>query len=527
MTEYDDNPQRQPAGSDAGAAHPTTELPTHPGGEPATSQQPAVGPYEPSPYQPAGPQQPGAQHPGAQHPGAQHPGPYQPESPYQPAPPYQPDAGYQPGHPYQQQPAGYQPGQPYPPYAGGPAAGAGEPQPGPGALPPWATPVGGAPQGPYEGQPAGHGPGPWAPAGAGAGQRPGGFRRVAVLGTAAVVLSLGSGLLGGVIATQLDEERTPTTLSSDNRPAVAAPTVDRSSLAGIARSVQPTVVSISTGSGEGSGVVLRADGYVLTNNHVVANAQGNALTVVFSDGKTAQAELVGTDARTDLAVVKLKGNAKLAAAKFGDSSSMQVGDTVLALGSPLGLQGSVTAGIVSALDRTIRTGGSQQDPPLTPQTGVTSMSGLLQTDAPINPGNSGGALVNLAGEVIGINTAIATSGQGAGNIGVGFAIPSNRAKQVADQLVKGEKVSHPFLGVNVGDSQGDGAVVATVQPNSPAASVGLQRGDVVTKIGGRDIKDSDDLVSAVQTGKVGDRLDITYVRNGEQKSATVTLGEAS
>jgi putative serine protease PepD len=155
------------------------------------------------------------------------------------------------------------------------------------------------------------------------------------------------------------------------------------------------------------------------------------------------------------------------------------------------------------------------------------MSGLLQTDAPINPGNSGGALVNTAAEVIGINTAIATSGQGQGNIGVGFAIPSNNAKTVADQLMKGEKVSHPYLGVSVTDAEGGGAVVGTVRPDSPAAKAGLAKGDVVKQIGDKPVNDSDDLVSAVQTGKVGDQLAVTYVRNGDQRTTTVTLGEAS
>jgi putative serine protease PepD len=302
--------------------------------------------------------------------------------------------------------------------------------------------------------------------------------------------------------------------------------LDRSSLAGIAAVVQPSVVSISTGSGEGSGVVLTKDGYVLTNNHVVAGANGNRVSVAFSNGRSAQATIVGTDPRTDLAVVKAEGVSDLRPATFGDSSSMQVGDTVLALGSPLGLQGSVTAGIVSALNRTIRTGGDQQSP-LEPQAAVRSMSGLLQTDAPINPGNSGGALVNTDGHVIGINTAIATSGQSQGNIGVGFAIPSNKAKQVADQLMKGEKVSHPFIGVSVNDAENGGALVGTVEPNSPAAKAGLQKGDIVTKIGDTEINDSDDLVSAVQSGKVGDQLPVTYTRNGDQRTTTVTLGEAS
>jgi putative serine protease PepD len=200
---------------------------------------------------------------------------------------------------------------------------------------------------------------------------------------------------------------------------------------------------------------------------------------------------------------------------------MRVGDTVLALGSPLGLQGSVTSGIISALDRTIQAGEGSS------RTGASSISGLLQTDAPINPGNSGGALVNTRGEVIGINTAIATAGQSSGNIGVGFAIPSNKAKQVADALQKGQKISHPFLGVSVTQAPDGGAVVSAVTPDSPADKAGLREGDVITAFGGKAIADSDALVAAVQSGKVGDRVEVTYQRNGTENKATVTLAEAS
>ena len=241
--------------------------------------------------------------------------------------------------------------------------------------------------------------------------------------------------------------------------------INSADLPKIAASVQDSVVSIMTDSGEGSGVILSADGYVLTNNHVVASASGDTVQVVFADGKNAPAKIVGTDPKTDLAVVKASGVSDLKAAKFGDSDAMQVGDQVLALGSPLGLQGSVTAGILSARDRTIQAGasGQQQDPPAGRSRAVSSISGLLQTDAPINPGNSGGALVNTRGEVIGINTAIATAGQGStGNIGVGFAIPSNKAKDVAEKLQRGEKVSHPSLGVSVNAAEDGGALVAAV-----------------------------------------------------------------
>ncbi|MBB4960156.1 S1C family serine protease [Micromonospora polyrhachis] len=344
--------------------------------------------------------------------------------------------------------------------------------------------------------------------------------RVLAAAAAALVLMAGSGIAGGVVALAIDGN-----LGSGGRTYTAAPIIDSADLPKIAAAVENSVVSISTGSGEGSGVVLTADGYVLTNNHVVASGSGDRVRVIFANGKNATAKIVGTDAKTDLAVLKADGVSGLSPAKFGDSDAMQVGDTVLALGSPLGLQGSVTAGIISARERTIRAGDQSDE--LEQQRGATSISGLLQTDAPINPGNSGGALINTRGEVIGINTAIATAGQGTGNIGLGFAIPSNKAKAVAETLRGGGKVSHPSLGVSVGDAEQGGALVSTVVPNSPAAQVGMQQGDVVVSYGGKAINDANDLVAAVQAGKVGDRVELKFLRNGAEKTATVTLAETS
>jgi len=205
---------------------------------------------------------------------------------------------------------------------------------------------------------------------------------------------------------------------------------------------------------------------------------------------------------------------------------------VLALGSPLGLEGSVTQGIVSAKDRTIRTGGEEQQPnpfgsQQQQQQSNTSMSGLLQTDAPINPGNSGGALVNVNGELIGINSAIATQGQGTGNIGLGFAIPSNKAKQVADALMAGKKVSHPQLGVSVADAENGGALVSGVTEGTAAAKAGIQRGDVITTVDGKPVGDSDDLVAAIQAGAVGQQMALGFTRDGAEKKATVTLTETN
>jgi putative serine protease PepD len=357
-------------------------------------------------------------------------------------------------------------------------------------------------------------------------------RRLAA-GAAVLALAVGSGVLGGWVALQADDDPTTTTnvgsaTNTSNRNSSPAPVINRDDLANVAAAVQPSVVSIKTDDGEGSGVVYDSQGDIVTNNHVVASAKGDTVTVIFNDGKSTEARIVSTDARTDLAVVKVSNVSGLTPAKIGDSGAMRVGDSVLALGSPLGLEGTVTAGIISALDRTIQVSDNEQQSPFQQQQSqgqTQSISGLLQTDAPINPGNSGGALANTKGEVIGINNAIA--GSSGGNIGVGFAIPSNKMKAVADQLIKGEKVKHPFLGVSVADASNGGALVQLVTPNSPAAKAGIQEGDVITKLGDKAISGQDDLVSAVQSGNVGDRLEVIYTRNGDQKTATVTLADAS
>ncbi|MEO3925919.1 trypsin-like peptidase domain-containing protein [Micromonosporaceae bacterium B7E4] len=503
-------PAADPYGAGAyGATRPTAEQPHS--GVPASGQPYASAPAAGQPYGGA----PASGQPYGGNPYAAAPASGQPygTGPYGAAPasgqPYSlPPTGRTGGVPAQ---AGGSPwqapttGQPHPPWSPGhPGAGA-PPQPPHlgGPVPPWATP--GAP----------------APAPSGSGR----VGKAVAVGVAALALMVGSGLAGGAIATALDDSPSVT-----NRTYEAAPVINAADLPKIAAQVQDSVVSISTSNTEGSGVVMSADGFVLTNNHVVASANGGTVKVFFADGKTAEAKVMGTDPKTDLAVVKAEGVSGLSPAKFGNSDAMQIGDQVLALGSPLGLQGSVTAGIISARDRTIRAGGEgeQQNPFEQPQQGaVSSISGLLQTDAPINPGNSGGALVNTKAEVIGINTAILTAGQGSGNIGVGFAIPSNKATAVAEALRRGEKVSHPSLGVQVTPAENGGALISGVVPDSPAAKAGLQQGDVVTQFGDKKIGDADDLVGAVQAGKVGDQVQVTYTRNGVEKTATVTLAETS
>jgi putative serine protease PepD len=336
---------------------------------------------------------------------------------------------------------------------------------------------------------------------------------------AATAIALTAGGIGGFVGYSLHDEAGPlqTAPTTNNNVNV----VDRSSLADIAAKVQPTVVDIKTESGEGSGVVMSADGYVVTNNHVVATARGDQVTVTFNSGRNMTGRIVGADAKTDLAVVKVDATG-LTFASWGNSDQVQVGDTVLAIGSPLGLEGSVTAGIVSALHRTISVG--EQNSPFGGGGAQTTIGDAIQTDAAINQGNSGGALVNLDGQIIGINSAIATSGS-SGNIGVGFAISSNRAKAVADQLMKGQEVSHPYLGVSVGDADG-GAQIQSISSGSPAARAGLEVGDVVTKIGDRTIANSEDLVGAIQSSQVGAQLNLTVRRGGSERTVTVTVGEA-
>ena len=377
--------------------------------------------------------------------------------------------------------------------------------------------------GPPYGQPGGY-PGAPQPTPS---QPSGGSGRVGKVvagGLLALLLAGGGGLVGGLVVHAVDSNSASNGASPASTHTVA-PAVDRSSLAGIVAAVKNSVVSIQTADAEGSGVIITADGYILTNNHVVADAQGNSVQVTFADGKNVKANIVGTDPKTDLAVVKAQSVSGLSAAKIGDSGSLQVGDTVLAIGSPLGLQGSVTEGIVSALNRTIQESADQQQP----QQAGTNIAGAIQTDAAINPGNSGGALVNTNGEVVGINTAIATSSSGGdGNIGVGFAIPSNRANEVAQALIKGQKVSHPFIGINVGNADNNaGATVGSVVSGSPAEKAGLKQGDVIVKAGTKDIHNGDDLLNVVQTSKVGDKLQLTVTRGGSTQTITVTVGESS
>jgi Trypsin-like serine proteases, typically periplasmic, contain C-terminal PDZ domain len=353
-------------------------------------------------------------------------------------------------------------------------------------------------------------------------------RRFAV-GLALVATALGGGVTGAYVATAFGDDAQPRT-SAATSPVVSVPASANgttvTNFAAVARAVQPAVVSITvrTGGGGngGSGVILDAEGRILTNNHVVeAATQGGEITVTFSDGRSARASIVGTDPLTDLAVIRAEGVSGLTPAALGDSDKLQVGEPVLALGSPLGLDGSVTAGIISALNRTIPVGDDRRFGGGT----RSAISGAIQTDAAINPGNSGGALVNASGQVIGINTAIITNG-GEGNIGVGFSIPINTAKQVADQLIRTGRATHAFLGVSLTDAMGtQGALVAAVEPGSPAEQAGLRPGDRITKVNDTDVSDADTVTGMIRGFKPGDQVTLSYVRDGETETVTVTLAE--
>ena len=307
------------------------------------------------------------------------------------------------------------------------------------------------------------------------------------------------------------------------------------SYAGIAAKVLPSVVNINvtTGSGgdTGSGVILRSDGYILTNNHVIAAALGGAgsVAVTFNDGTTAAAKIVGADAEDDLAVIKVDKTG-LTPATLGSVAALKVGDPVVALGSPLGLQGTVTAGIVSALNRPVATSDAQQNSPFGGSTGARTVLDAIQTDAAINPGNSGGPLVNNAGQVIGINSAIASNGSN-GNIGVGFAIPMDQAKVIAQQLIDTGKASHPMLGVSLADATDSAgntlARVQAVSSTGPAAAAGIKPGDVIVQVGDQKTAGAEAVIAAVRSHRPGEQVSVTVLRDGARKTFTVKLANAT
>ncbi|KIR64975.1 S1C family serine protease [Micromonospora haikouensis] len=297
------------------------------------------------------------------------------------------------------------------------------------------------------------------------------------------------------------------------------------SLAGVAQRVLPSVVTVRVaslgGTSEGSGFIVSADGYVITNDHVVAGGTGKA-SVVFNDGSTAAASVVGQDPESDIAVIKVASATNLRPVEFGDSDALAVGDPVLAIGSPLSLANTVTAGIVSALDRTMQAG----DPG-----GPTRYYAAIQTDAAVNHGNSGGPLVDSAGRVIGVNSTIKSlvaDGQEAGNIGLAFAIPINQAKRVTQDIIGTGKARRTVIGAQVGGtgaaSGGTGGVrLASVEPSGPAAGAGLRAGDVILRLAGRPMTDPTDLIALVRKFAPGSVVTVEYRRGSSRQNASVTL----
>ena len=277
-----------------------------------------------------------------------------------------------------------------------------------------------------------------------------------------------------------------------------------------------SVAYITTQVGTGSGFVISDDGYIVTNAHVVEGANGQ-IKAKIGDGKTLDAKLVGEDASTDLALLKVDANG-LKPLQLADSSSVEVGDEAYAIGNPFGLDRTLTVGVVSALQREISSPNG------------FSIDDVIQTDAAINPGNSGGPLFNAAGQVIGVNSQIestgsSSSGGQAGNVGIGFAIPSNTVKTVVEQLRASGKVTHAYLGVQSGDAGGAGAQVGAVTAGGPAATGGLQVGDVITSLGGKAVDDSSALSSLVDEHKAGDTVEVKITRSGKQQTLSVKLGE--
>ena len=300
------------------------------------------------------------------------------------------------------------------------------------------------------------------------------------------------------------------------------------SVAEIAQRVLPSVVSIETrssdGGSSGSGFVIDSSGYILTNNHVIDSAaiSGGQIKVRLSTGNSYTARVIGRDGSYDLAVLKITAP-NLKALQFGDSDAVAVGDSVIAIGSPLGLSGTVTLGIISAKNRAVTAGEREEE---------NSFINALQTDAAINPGNSGGPLVDSTGAVIGVNSAIATLGSSfgprTGSIGLGFAIPINQARKTADQLIKTGKATYPVMGISVDmNFSGTGAMIAktagAIIPGGPASLAGMKSGDVITEIEGRVVTSPEELIVAIRSHSVGEEIEITYLRSGVSKSVRLTL----
>ena len=353
----------------------------------------------------------------------------------------------------------------------------------------------------------------------------------------AVVAAVLGGAVGGLVART--HNGTGGSVRTVTLGATDAPLVDSrgDSVATVARRILPSVVSIqvkSSGSGDtGSGIVLSKAGYIMTNNHVVAAvSSGGSLSVILPNKDKVSATIVGhPDTVDDIAIIKVSGVHGLMPVALGNSDDLAVGDTVVAVGSPLGLAGTVTSGIVSALNRPVEAGGEQGVP--------DDVIDAIQTDAAINPGNSGGPLVDLQGRVIGVNSAIASlstdglSGQQTGSIGLGFAIPINEAKRIAEQIITKGYATHAIIGVQLDASYtGTGARISTsstgtaVSAGGPAAKAGLEPGDVIVAVDGARITTADELIVAIRSRVPGDRITLAYLRDGHRHEVSLVLGSS-
>ncbi|WP_181770503.1 S1C family serine protease [Amycolatopsis pittospori] len=344
-------------------------------------------------------------------------------------------------------------------------------------------------------------------------------------GVAAIALVVG-GVAGGTVGFLTSDATGGGSVSALDapRPAQQTGNAPAGSVESVAQKLSPSVVELQvsgrSGAGEGSGFVLSTDGYVLTNNHVVeVAANGGQIQAVFQDGKKGAATVVGRDPTTDIAVVKVSGVSGLTPVELGRSDDLRVGQPVVAIGSPFELAGTVTSGIVSSLNRPVSAGGNGDQ---------TTVMSAVQTDAAINPGNSGGPLANMAGQVIGINSAIyspkSSQGQGGesgGNVGIGFAIPIDQARRTADDIIKTGQATQTFIGARVQPAPTGGAQLGEITPGSPAEQAGLKSGDVVTKLDERAIPNADALVAEVRTRAPNEKVKFTL---SDGKVIEVTLG---
>lgn len=352
------------------------------------------------------------------------------------------------------------------------------------------------------------------------------------------VISLLLGIGGGVLGAHMVKDKDTSSDYVPNDTALEAPTdkdakvppAPQGSVQAVAEKVLPSVVSIqvaysSTQDASGSGIILSSDGLVLTNAHVVNNAR--EMAVVTNGNQMYEAKLVGIDTLSDIAVVSVKGMRGIRPIEIGNSQNLAVGQEVVAVGAPLGLTGTVTSGIISALNRPVHT--SSQGPR---SEGQDTVMNAIQTDAAINPGNSGGALVDMNGRLIGVNSAIVSLGGGnpytgeasGGNIGLGFAIPVNQARRIASELVKNGKASHSVIGVQVKPSTNPlGSLIADVTPGGPADRAGLRQGEVITKVDGRALEPVDGLVAYVRSKAPGDVIKVTVEKQGGGNTRTVDI----